>query len=205
MRVFEAYTVAQLEHKAAEIHSRHPYRIAGRPYEVDIDRILSAEGIALLFKYGLLKRHDVAALATVNGKVIIDDERCYDDIRYEKMVRFTLAEEYAHTLLHCGVARKRGVHDKATFKSFMERLPEDEVYEADRNARKLAEAILMPKPDFIQRFRQLRDELNADATDADTTVLTQLTRDFNLNLKPVVFRAANLGLVADSGVILNNA
>ena len=198
------YSAAELEMFGLDISDRHPYRIAGRPFEVDIDRILTADGITLLFKYGLVKWHDVAALATVNGKVIVVDAHCYDNVRYEKMVRFTLAEEFAHTILHCAVARQRGVNDRATFKSFMEHLPEDEVYEADRNARKLAEAILMPKHDFIQRFHELKQELHADFADPDATVLLQLTRDFNLNIKPVVYRAANLGLISNSGIILNN-
>lgn len=205
MPVFRMYTAAQLEDIGRAVARRYPYRVQGRPFEVDIDRILTAKGITLLFKYGILSRHKVAGLAMVCGKVIVVDTNCYDNVNYEKMVRFTLAEEFAHTILHCSVARQRGVHDRATFRAFMDRIPEGDVHQAERNARKLAEAILMPEQDFIRRFHELKRELHADFADPDSTVISQLTHDFNLNLKPVVYRAANLGLIADSGVILNSS
>ena len=204
MRTFKMYNAREIEEIGTNLLKQYPYCIAGRKYEVDIDRIISTRGIKLLFKYGLLKRHGVAALATVSGLAIVVDQRCYDDIGYEKMLRFTLAEELAHTILHSPIARQHTVKDRISLRAFMERIPEREVYQADRNARKLAEVILMPKSGFVERFHELKTELHADFGDPDADVLFQLTHDFNLNIKPVVYRASNLSLISDSGVILNN-
>ena len=204
MATFKLFNSSELEIIGIDLINKFPYRIAGRKYEVDIDRIISEQGIKLLFKFGLLKRHHIAALAVVSGFAIVVDQRCYDDINYEKMLRFTLAEELAHTILHCPIARQNSVNDRLSLKAFLNRIPEKEIYLADRNARKLAESILMPKDDFIKRFHELKTELNLDFGNSAADILIQMTRDFNLNREPISYRALNINLISEAGIILNN-
>ena len=202
MSVFRDYSWQELEQKAEDILSHHFYLLKDRPCEIDIDRIINHMGIILLCKRGIHKKYETPSLAVINGKVIVVDTNILDNVRYEKMLRFTLAEELAHTELHCPIAQEycKNKEDKL-LREFLIDLGNEEEARANRHARKMAEAILMPQSIFIPKFIEVCKEMDINNGDHANDVLYHLTHDFNLNITAVSYRAVNLGLINRSGEI----
>jgi Zn-dependent peptidase ImmA (M78 family) len=140
------YTVAELERIAEQYHAK---TADGFTVPVDIDFIIeSTPGINLDIYPRLKANHGILGMAGVNEDgtltIYIDDELMDQDSQ-QRRARMTLAEEFAHILIHGEAIR----HVKST-KDFglIHNHPKWPIF--DRNAKRLAAALLMPARTVIE-------------------------------------------------------
>ena len=146
------YTIRQLEGIAAGIlRIRFP---AGVTIPVDIDLIVETEpDVTLDIAPGLRGNCGVAGAVLAHPKegrftIIIDRDVADGTAAF---YRFTVAEEYAHLVLH------RGILEKVEDLDDVVKLHESDAYYnvLDRNAKWLASALLMP-PELLRRDARAR-------------------------------------------------
>ena len=134
------YTVAELERIAEQYHTKMEN---GFTVPVDIDLIIeSTHGVDLDIYPRLKANHDILGMAGINPdgtfSIFIDDELMDQDSQ-QRRARMTLAEEFAHILIHGEAIRHVKspkdfclIHSHPNWPTF------------DRNAKRLAAALLMP-------------------------------------------------------------
>ncbi len=156
---YPRYTVAELERIATRtLQQRFP---EGSPVPVDVDYLVDTEpNVSLDVAPGLLNGCGVAGAVIAHpdeGRfTILIDEGVADG--NAAFYRFTLAEEYAHLVLHRGILQQ--VRDLGDVVELHE--SKDYYDILDRNAKRLASCILMPTEAVHQdarvRFRALRGQ-----------------------------------------------
>ncbi len=148
------YKVTELERKAIRILGERCRPSITIP--VDIDLLVEQEpGVLLDIKPGLLERYSIA------GMVVRKDDGTFEVLIEEfiadhrpNFYRFTVAEEFAHIILHRSILEK--VTDIETAISLLEWKGYDEI---DRNAKRFAAALLMPSRQLIEDARELYPQL----------------------------------------------
>jgi Zn-dependent peptidase ImmA (M78 family) len=126
-------------------------------YEVDIDDIVERcydiriEGAPLKWEHG------VEGYPCLGGHKIFIDSGLMNDDRQERRYRFTLAEEFAHIILHRDIWKN--VNTPEEWAEAWTKLPDDVHNKLDNNAKELAGIILLPRFSFINRAVQIRDSL----------------------------------------------
>ncbi|MCL5733115.1 MAG: ImmA/IrrE family metallo-endopeptidase [Patescibacteria group bacterium] len=94
------------------------------------------------------------ALISSNWECIYVDHRCYSDDRYESRVRFSLAHEMGHFVLHKKIYNELGIK-KLDDVYLMEELPEDEYSKFEHQATRFASHILIPREHLIAERKKL--------------------------------------------------
>lgn len=153
------YSAGDLERVAASLlGARFP---DGVPIPVDIDYLVESEpGVTLDVMRGLRDEHGVAGAVLAHPEeggritVLIDAEVADGQAPF---YRFTLAEEFSHVVLHREVIR--GVR---TLEDVVALHQSPEYYDTlDRNAKRLAAALLMPAERLREDARALFPQLRA--------------------------------------------
>lgn len=140
------YTAAELERIAEQYHSR---AADGFTIPVDIEYIIeTTPGIDLDVYLRLKANHGILGMAGVNADgaitIYIDDELMDQDSQ-QRRARMTLAEEFAHVLIHGeAIQHVKDVKDFGLIHSH----PNWPTF--DRNAKRLAAALLMPARTVIE-------------------------------------------------------
>lgn len=157
MPAYPRYTVTELERIAARIlQQRFPQ---GPSIPIDIDYLVDTEpNVSLDVAPRLRERCDVAGALVAHPEegrfTILIDEGVADG--NAAFYRFTLAEEYAHLVLHRGILEQ--VRDLDDVVALQE--SQDYYDILDRNAKRLASCILMPteamRQDARAQFKTLR-------------------------------------------------
>lgn len=140
------YSVAELERIAEQYHEKHK---DGFTIPVDIELIIeSTPGIDLDVYPRLMANHGVMGMAGINPdgtfSIYIDDVLADNDAQQRK-ARMTLAEEFAHLLIHGEAIRHVKTPQDFTL---IHNHPKWPIY--DRNAKRLAAALLMPARTLIE-------------------------------------------------------
>ncbi len=197
---YPEYTVRELEHLAAGIlRQRFP---AGVAIPIDIDFIVDTEpNVTLDVAPGLRDECGIAGAVVAHPKegrfTILIDERVADG--NAAFYRFTVAEEYAHIVLHRGILGQ--VHDLDDVATLHE---SDAYYDVlDRNAKRLASIILMPteqlRQDARTRFAALRAAGLGEAELARRLTI-QLAQRYNVSVQTMGIRLTNWPLSIQTAV-----
>ena len=167
-------------------------------YEVDIDGIVERcydiriEGAPLKWEHG------VEGYPCLGGHKIFIDSGLMNDDRQERRYRFTLAEEFAHIILHKDIWRK--VNTPEEWADAWKELPDDIHNKLDNNAKELAVIVLLPRYTFINRAVEIRDSLcvtfgyklsqlsDIQKDEIRDAVIRALTDDFNVSSQPCEIR-----------------
>lgn len=197
---YPEYTVRELERLAAGIlRQRFP---AGVGIPIDIDFIVDTEpNVTLDVAPGLQEKCGIAGAVVAHPKegrfTILIDERVADG--NAAFYRFTVAEEYAHTVLHRGILTQvHDLDDVATLHA------SDAYYKVlDRNAKRLASIILMPteqlRQDARTRFAVLRATGLGEAELARRLTI-QLAQRYNVSVQTMGIRLTNWPLSIQTAV-----
>jgi hypothetical protein len=174
------FKLYELERKAEDVVRRFPQCV--RELRVDIELLVESCGIRIESFHNLRCKWDTYAFPDVTGRFIFVDVDLMDDPAEEKKFRFTLAEEFAHVLIHTTLfASCRTAEDRL---SLHRRLGEELVDRLDRQARALAGALLMPASVFDPRVEELATTCRNSRGEIDVEKLAQtLTRDFDVNYR----------------------
>ena len=174
------YKLYELERKAEEAIKRYPQ--CARGLRVDIELLVDLNGVRVESYRDLRRKWDTYAFPDVTGRFIFVDADLMDDPDEEKKLRFTLAEEFAHVLIHTVVFA--ACHTAEDRLSLHRHLGEDLVDRLDRQARALAGALLMPQSMFDPRVEELATACRNSQGEINVEELAQtLARDFDVNYR----------------------
>lgn len=191
MPAYPEYTVRELERiSTGVLQQRFPH---GVTIPVDIDFIVDTEpNVTLDIARGLQGGCGVAGAVVAHPEerrfTIMIDERVADG--NAAFYRFTLAEEYAHLVLHRGIlAEVRSLDDVVALHS------SDAYYSVlDRNAKRLASCILMPteplRRDARSVFAALRAAGLGEVKLAEKLAL-QLAQRYHVSVRTMGIRLEN--------------
>ena len=169
------------------------------PCEVDIELMLEKYGFHIdavpLADFG------VEAWSTPSKRVVYIDIDLINRESRTRRYRMTLAEEFAHSILHRKIYD--GVENFDQWLAKWSQIPDDVYENLDRNAKELAGIILMPEETFLKRLVMSRDQClralggtKSPAGDQQSRIITDVTRklmdDFNINEEPCRRRISRL-------------
>ncbi len=144
--LLKTYPAAELERIASSCHEKNSDSVR---IPVDIDLLLEQmPGVdldcwpALKANHGLL---GMAGMAENDMLVVYVDDTLMDSDASERLYRMTLAEELAHVILH-----REAIEAIGEPSDFLAMHNHPRWYEFERNAKRLAAALLMPAPNIIQ-------------------------------------------------------
>ena len=156
---------------------------------------------ALIDRYGLrviqvkgLSEIAEAVLPIKEGYILIDEDR-YNDVSSELMVRFTLAEELCHNVLHRPLFSGKTLDQ---IRRFQESLSDTQYERIEREAKHMAGALLMSGPVYRHRFAHFMATQNGSPHSQVTKlryVIRQLTFDFAVSFQAATLRGVILGLL----------
>lgn len=144
----------ELEQIAAKFHQKY----CGDPVDVPIDIELILErdiGVEIIPFFGLERQYRINGILAKDVArdrfIIYVDEEMMEN--QEARYRFTLSEEYAHSVLHKDIFQDvEGLDD---FLHLQRSITSEEIWLMDRNARYLAGTILVPAPHVCKLAREL--------------------------------------------------
>ena len=148
------YKIPELERRARVLLEEKSHPTITIP--IDIDFLVETEpGVKLDYRPGIKDRFSVAGVVWKSDEdtlsIFIDE---YIADTNPTFYRFTVAEEYAHIILH------RPIIEKITSLDMVTQLMEMENYwKMDRNARRFAAATLMPAKQLLEDARDLYKRL----------------------------------------------
>lgn len=186
------YSSAQLEEIATEFLQQYH---VGDTHEVDIELILEkCVGIRILEFRSLKFLHGIEAYITLSRKTIYVDPFLMDLDVNEKRYRFTVAEEAAHSIIHRDLFI--GVTTPEEYLALYDRLGGDVYRRMDKDAKRLAGAILTPLEPFqalaAKYFQEFVDNQPAEAL--HIKMIGKLAEVFNVSQYSAAIRFEQLGL-----------
>ena len=181
------YSLSELE-QIAKSHSTNISKyVDGR--RVDIELFMEKEfDLRTETFHKLKRRYSIYAFTVIGSNYIFVDDELLDDPMQEKKLRFTLGEEFAHTLIH------RDVYQDC--KTPEERITKDGIFEeesrsrVETNARALSGMFLMPRYLVEPRVDEIIKTTGAQTIE---TVANEIKDDFDVNFKVAHFRLKHLG------------
>jgi len=133
-----------------------------------------------------------AYIPAMDGYIFVDE---FEYNRSSKRLRFTLAEELAHILVHRPLFAGKS---PAQIKQFQQEITAAEYKIIEQNAKYLAGAILMKQEFFRERFKHF-SEIQSVRTNNNLHILRYVVRELNLDFDTscyaICLRALHLGLI----------
>lgn len=153
----KTYTAAELERFARQ-HLQELKKLRRFSIPVDIEAIVENLGIEIEVKRGLKEHHNIWGMIAIDldttGLVILVDDKLLDLDHLRKIYRMTVAEEFAHSFLHKNaIENVRSIEDFEAFQNH------PEWHKHDRNAKRMAAALLMPAEYVLNDCRKLYKQM----------------------------------------------
>lgn len=153
----QTYTAVELERFARQ-QLQELKKLRHFSIPVDIEAIVENLGIEIEVKRGLKEHHNTWGMIAIdldtNGLVILVDDKLLDLDHLRRIYRMTVAEEFAHSLLH-----KNAIENIRSIEDFTALQNHPEWHKHDRNAKRLAAALLMPVEYVLNDSRGLYKQM----------------------------------------------
>ena len=174
------------------VNKNNPY------YEVDIDTIVEVYYDIRIESAALRWEHGVEGYPCLGGHKIFIDSNLMNDDKQERRYRFTLAEEFAHIVLHRDIWKD--VNTAEEWADAWKKMPEQTHNKLENNAKELAGIMLLPRYAFINRAVEAKDALckafgynaeslsNGRKDEIRDSAIRVLMDDFNVNSQPCEIR-----------------
>lgn len=128
---------------------------------IPIDQIVEIGlGIEPLPIVGLMKEIDIDGFLTSDLKTICIDSDIYQNPRMESRLRFTLAHEIGHWVLHEEQIKKCSFRNPADWLHFREDFLEDDLGWFEQQAYEFAGRLLVPKERLLSEIGKLGRKIN---------------------------------------------
>ena len=125
---------------------------------VDIEHVIEATmGIIIIPVESLQKHCDMDGFISQDYKAIYVDEFLYTDDRYYKRVRFTIAHEIGHYVLHRSTIDNHKFRDVDDWIRFRLNLNDETVGWFETQASEFAGRLLVPIDPLVEEFRAKRN------------------------------------------------
>lgn len=186
---FSTYTLPELEQIAANQLKSLGDNLT---IPVDIEDIVEQCGIDLDIKRGLADRVMMGTIGTNldTGKFIIKiDEYLFEARHLQRICRMTIAEEFAHFLLH-----RKTIENVKTDEDAIALKNHPHWRKCERNAKWLAAALLMPAGHVLKDSRELYKQLVSSAGFGNPTAVKKYIRNLLADKYDVSVSAMNYRL-----------
>ncbi|MCG8698085.1 MAG: ImmA/IrrE family metallo-endopeptidase [Bacteroidales bacterium] len=157
--------------KADKIRDKYIHQSLELP--VNIERIITDYGIDLDFIDNLKKDLDVEGYISKNLKTIFLDKDSYMSEKYYSRLRFTMAHEFGHAILHENLFKKDVFHSKNEWIKIVQSVSNEDLDWIERQASEFAGRILVPHLrliEFIEDFTMRIDAIYKDEGDDDSAM-----------------------------------
>ncbi len=173
--------ISKKEIKKRAIEFRKKYSDEKIP--IDIEKIIENDlGIDIIPVPGLLEQCNTDALITSDWSALYVDIRRYLDERWSNRLRFSLAHEIGHFVLHKKLYRSFGISSVSEMYTFLKDIPGDQYSFLEVQANSFAGYVLVPIEDLAKHRAKAIKLLNSKglSEDAltDVTVLHEHISDF---------------------------
>lgn len=192
---FRAPRLSQAEIRQHADRFREKYSKGSLPVEieeiVEFDLNLNLQPIK-----GLKSSGDVEALLLGTRDMIVVDEDQFMDDRYHNRIRFSIAHEVGHYVLHSDIINSVRPNSTDDWLAFYEEIDEREYYVVERQADEFAGRLLVP-PDVlrleVESNRGLVQEVRESAADLPEEyikdyVSSRICKTFGVSAKVVRIR-----------------
>ncbi len=98
---------------------------------------------------GLQELCDTDALISSNWQLVYIDHDRYLDNRYQNRLRFSLAHEIGHLVLHKGIYNSFKIKDSKDLRRLLEQIPQEQYGYLEVQANKFANYLLVPRDKLI--------------------------------------------------------
>ncbi|MFY9925874.1 MAG: ImmA/IrrE family metallo-endopeptidase [Opitutaceae bacterium] len=181
---------AELETEAANLISRFGI------YDnraLMIEEVVARYGLKIFTIPGLSEIAE-AFIPIKDGFIFIDEDQ-FNDGAYCLRVRFTLAEELSHNVIHRSMFEGMSIEE---IKAFQNSLTDEQYERIEQDAKYLAGALLMPEEVYRQRFQYFMAN-QAGSPHSQVVklryVMRQLSYDFVVSLQSASLRGVMLKLI----------
>ncbi len=129
---------------------------------VDIEKIIAVKlRINVIPSPGLERRCDVDALIASNWENIYVDYDRYSDDRYQNRLRFSLAHEMGHFVLHKDIWSSFKIKETLDFYKLIKEIPQETYYRLEFQAKKFADYLLLPREILIIEREKAIEEIKS--------------------------------------------
>jgi Zn-dependent peptidase ImmA (M78 family) len=154
---------------AEEFRSEH---IFNKSLPVDIEHVIEVTmGIIIIPMKGLQKSCDMEGFISKDFKKIYVDEELYMDDRYYKRVRFTIAHEIGHLLLHRSNIDGLKFESETDWIKFRMGMNDETLGWFETQASEIAGRILVPFDQLVESFKEARTSIMKTQTSWDSQKL----------------------------------
>ena len=136
-------------------------------FPVDVELIAELAGYEIVPKKDI---NDFDAFLSLNLSTIIVNGRLYDNPRFERRIRFSIAHELGHAVLHSGFIRKQRIESVEDYAAFLRSMSDEEYYDFEWQANEFGGRLLVP-------HTHLATELHALTRKAIESGLSYLVTD----------------------------
>lgn len=158
---------------------------------VNIEKIIELKlNIRIIPSLGLKQQCDTDAFISSDWKDVRVDNDLYQDDRYQNRLRFSLAHEVGHFILHKDIYPSLKINSLETFYKFYDEIPQKEYNHLEIQANRFAGYLLIPNNELITRRESLLKEkelikyLGKESGDSDilnSYIATPLAQDFGVS------------------------
>jgi hypothetical protein len=149
-------------------------KLWGNTVPVDIEKILENKlGISIIPLPDLNRICDTDAFISSDwSSVIVDNEKYMDD-KYQNRLRFSIAHEIGHFVLHKDIYESFGISELEDFYNFVEQIPGEQYGYFETQANKFANFLLVPRDILlIEKEKILLEKVsNSDFSSIDQETL----------------------------------
>lgn len=160
---------------------------------IEIDTIVEADLDIRILPFACLEqKYGLHGYLALSLKKIYIDQYIMDDDSFERRYRFTVAEEVAHSLLHKDLFKD--VTTPEEYLIALDKITESEHARMDIDAKRLAEAILMPADLYRRECLKIATEIVDKNKPVKAILSLRLASKFNVSEEAVGYRFRHLGL-----------
>lgn len=129
----------------------------GKDIPVDIERIMESKfGLSVIPLPGLYRDFGFDSFISSGWDyVYVDNDRYFDDVRY-KRVRFSLAHELGHLILHKDLYESLQINAVEDYYNFYESVSTDQYSYLEAQANKFAGYFLVPRDSLQEEFNKIK-------------------------------------------------
>lgn len=175
---FIDHTKQQIETKAKTILTS-----IGSELPIDVDLIIEKSGLDLFEARGLKRNSGIDAYLAPAIKTIN-----FDPDVFEPRMRFSLAHEFGHYVLHKELIESSHISDFAEWKNFVENFPEWMWFKIEGHADEFAGQLLVPKekiieviPEFSSQLTEVKDHGITDIDLINNNLSKLMCINFNVS------------------------
>lgn len=125
---------------------------AGGSFPVDVELIAELAGYEIIPKKDI---SDFDAFLSLNLNTIIVNGKLYDNPRYERRIRFSIAHELGHAVLHSGFIRRQRIESVEDYTAFIRSMSDEEYNDFEWQANEFGGRLLVPRNHLAIELHEL--------------------------------------------------